>query len=172
MIREFVWISIHPRKDFAELDSPVWEEMRACAVYELGNLTIQSALCLKDALQAFYKGKGDECRVVHCSSPTSSAPEDCVRSLIRLVDRSIDRTNIMSAYALHAERMTQQKKHVGTVPGRTKAVMGRNRNNNSQQQWPLLRRYKLRMKVIFSRRLPHCYAPGTSGYGPRGGESK
>lgn len=95
----------HPRKNFVEFDSPVWEEMRACAVYEHGNLTIQSVLCLKDALKPFYNGKTDDCRVVHCSSPTPSSAEDCIRSLIDLVDRTIEHTNNLSAQDLREAHM-------------------------------------------------------------------
>ena len=75
---------VHPAKKSRILDKPLYEEMRACAIYDDLDeeyLSLYSALCLKDAFQSAYELRDSEYSVESCSFGDNSkqSVEECTK---------------------------------------------------------------------------------------------
>jgi hypothetical protein len=89
--------SRHPAKSVVSFDFALFEEMRACTIFNAEAMSLHSALCLRDALPSGLK---DDARIVYCINELSLSEDDCVESLRSLAHETIQYYLTLSAEEL------------------------------------------------------------------------
>lgn len=84
----------HPSKVSLPFEVPFYEEMRACIVYRTNEISLRSAMCLRDVLR---HAKNDA-KIVHCMYHAAQGGE-CVSSLRRIVGEIVEKVNSMPILA-------------------------------------------------------------------------